>query len=97
MPGLTGDIEELYVQPGPHRQAVQVDLVRQAVNFMKERGAANIHTRICIGNECPEEEELRAFWHELGWDNDMTIYSIYSNVPGDPDLQRIWDEYLVHP
>jgi hypothetical protein len=23
----------------------------------------------------------------------MTIYSIYSNVPGDPDLQRVWNEY----
>jgi len=26
----------------------------------------------------------------------MTIYSIYSNVPGDPDFQRTWDEYHVH-
>jgi hypothetical protein len=95
MPGLTGDIEELYVQPGPHPQAVQVDLVRQAVIFMKERGATNIHTSICIGDECPEEE-LRAFWQSLGWENDMTIYSIYSNVPGGPDLQRIWDEYQEH-
>ncbi len=26
----------------------------------------------------------------------MTIYSIYSNVPGDPTLQGIWDEYQGH-
>jgi hypothetical protein len=97
MPGLTGDIEEMYVQPGPHRQAVQVDLVRQAVIFMKERGAGNIHTRICVGNECPDENEMRTFWQSLGWENDMTIYSIYSNVPGDSILQRVWDEYMLHP
>lgn len=26
----------------------------------------------------------------------MTIYSIYSNVPGDPALQRVWDKYQTH-
>jgi hypothetical protein len=95
MPGLSGEIEELYVQPNPKRQEVQAELVRQAVSFMQTRGAASIHTRICVGKECLEEEELRAFWQSLGWENDMTIYSIYSNVPGDPALQSVWDGYQV--
>ncbi len=95
MPGLTGEIEELYVQASPRQQEVQANLVRQAVTFMQTRGAGSIHTRICVGQECPEEEELRAFWQSLGWENDMTIYSIYSNVPGDLALQRVWDEYQV--
>jgi len=93
MPGLSGEIEELYVVPEAHRQEIQADLVRQAVIFMHARGAASIHTRICIGKECPDEAELRAFWQSLGWENDMTIFSIYSNVPGDPALQHVWDEY----
>ncbi len=93
MPGLAGEIEELYVQRCPHRQEVRADLARQAVTFMQTRGARSIHTRICVGKECPEEEELRAFWQMLGWENDMTIYSIYSDVPGDPILQQVWDEY----
>jgi hypothetical protein len=93
MPGLAGEIEELYVQPGPHQQTtVQAELVSQAVAFMKGRGARSIHTRIGIGEESPEEGEQRAFWQSLGWVNDMTIYSIYSNIPGDPALQRVWDK-----
>ena len=41
----------------------------------------------------PDEKTLRTFWQSLGWVNDMTIYSIYSDVPGDSVLQRIWDEH----
>ena len=99
MPGLSGEIEELYVQPvdpAAHQQAMRADLVRQAVIFMLARGVGSIHTRTCIGKECPEEEEQRAFWQSLGWENDMTIYSIYSNVPGDPALQRVWNEYQAN-
>ncbi len=96
MPGLTGEIEELYVQSNPKRQEVQTELVRQAVSFMQTCGTGSIHTRICVGKECPGEEELRAFWQSHGWENDMTIYSIYSNVPGDPALQNVWDEYQAH-
>ena len=93
MPDLAGEIEELYVQRCPYRREVRADLARQAVTFMQRHGTRSIHTRICVGKECPEEEELRAFWQMLGWENDMTIYSIYSAVPGDPILQRVWDEY----
>ncbi len=93
MPGLAGEIEELYVQAGPQQQAVQAELVRQAVVFMQARGASSIHVRMGIGDESPKEGEQRAFWHSLGWVNDMTVYSIYSDVPGDADLQRVWDGY----
>jgi hypothetical protein len=100
MPGLTGEIEELYVQSGvgTHRleiKEIKAGLVRQAVIYMKVQGATNIHTKICVNDEkeCQNEEELRTFWQSLGWMNDMTIYSIYSNVPGDVALQYVWDEY----
>lgn len=97
MPGLSGEIEELHVQPGPQRQALLAELVRQAVVYMQARGAMSIHTRIGIGEESPEETEQRAFWQSLGWVNDMTIYSIYGSVPGDPALQHVWDEYQAQP
>ena len=96
MPGIAGEIEEPYVQPGEtaaSQYAVRAELVNQAVAFMLERGVNSIHTRTCTGKECLEEAEQRAFWQSLGWENDMTIYSIYSNVPGDPTLQQVWDEY----
>jgi acetyltransferase (GNAT) family protein len=95
-PGLVGEIEELYVQPGSHAQTVLVELVRQAVVFMKKGGVRSVHTRIGIGEESPKEGEERIFWQSLGWENDMTIYSIYSDVPGDPRLQQVWDGYQVH-
>jgi len=93
IPGVSGEIEELYVQPGPQQQALLAELVRQAVAFMQAQGVMSIHTRLGIGEESPEEPEQRAFWQSLGWVNDMTIYSIYSSVPGDPALQQVWDEY----
>ena len=93
MPGLAGEIEELYVQPHAQRNEIRAELVQQAVLFMQAQGAGSIHTQICIGNECPEEQDNRAFWDSLGWENGMTIYSIYSNVPGDPTLQHVWDTY----
>ncbi len=93
MPGLGGEIEELYVQSNPSAQTLQVELVKRAVAFMKGRGARSIHTRIGIGEESTDEGQQRAFWQALGWENDMTIYSIYSDVPGDPRLQHVWDVY----
>lgn len=93
MPWRSGEIEELYVQPGSLREAIQAELVKQAVAFMQLRGARSIHTRIGIGEESPKEAQQRAFWQSLGWENDTTTYSIYSSVPGDPALQRVWDEY----
>lgn len=94
-PGLSGEIEELYVQADPHEHTTQAEMVREAVAFLQAQGTRSIHTHIGIGKESPDEGEQRAFWQSLEWENDMTIYSIYSNVPGDPDLQRVWDEYHV--
>lgn len=95
--GLAGEIEELYVQTGPNWQEIQANLVRQAVTFLQAREAGSIHTHICVGKECPDEAEQRSFWQSLEWENDMTIFSIYSNVPGDPALQHVWDEYQENP
>ena len=93
LPGLSGEIEELYVQPDPNGQEVRANLVRHAVTFMQTLGARSVHTDICVGKECLEEMQLRTFWRSLGWENDMTIYSIYSDVPGNTVLQRVWDGY----
>ncbi|HLI06451.1 MAG TPA: GNAT family N-acetyltransferase [Ktedonobacteraceae bacterium] len=95
-PCSTGEVEELYVQPHEQRDKMRAALVRQAVRFLQAQNVVNIHTHICVGpDECPDEAEQRAFWQSLGWVNDMTIYSIYSSVPGDPQLQHAWDEYLM--
>ncbi|HLI68187.1 MAG TPA: hypothetical protein VKV19_00390 [Ktedonobacteraceae bacterium] len=96
LPGRSGEIEELYVRSGPDSQIVEAEMVKQAVIFLQTQGAGSIHTRVGIGAESPEEGERRAFWQALGWENDMTIYSIYRNVPGNPTLQRIWNAYKTN-
>lgn len=93
MPGLSGEIEELYIQPGIHQREMKAALIREAVIFLQTQGASSIHTRICVGEEDCPEADLRAFWQSQGWENDMTIYSIYSDVPGDLTIQHTWDEY----
>lgn len=89
MPCLTGEIEELYVLPR-RRQAIEAALVWEAVTLMKRLGVTSIHAR--AGTDRDEARD-RAFWRQLGWDNDMTIFSIYQSVPGDPELQGVWDAY----
>ena len=86
--GLSGEIEELMVTPQYQQRYIKAALVRHAVAYMKQHQVSRIHTT--VGMDEPRE---KAFWRRLGWLNDMTIFSIYHSVPGDPDAQRTWDEY----
>ncbi len=90
MPGLSGEIEELYVQPQFRRNGIGSELVKRAVALMKAQNAGSIHVKMCINNE-----GSKAFWQHLGWDSDMLVFSIYSDVPGDPQLQSVWDAITV--
>lgn len=86
--GLSGEIEELYVVPRRERHTIGAALVQQAVRTLQQSGASSIHVR--VGTDEPRD---KAFWRRLGWSNEVTIFSIYASVPGDPDLQHIWDSY----
>jgi ribosomal protein S18 acetylase RimI-like enzyme len=90
MPGRAGEIEELYVIPRRGRRAIEVALVERAVRLLQQHGATSIHVRTGVDRD---EARYRAFWRQLGWANDMTIFSIYGNVPGAPKLQQVWDAY----
>ncbi|HLF75677.1 MAG TPA: hypothetical protein VI524_15075, partial [Anaerolineales bacterium] len=53
-----------------------------------------VHTG--VGNTDGQASPWRrgdTFWRRLGWDNDLTVFSIYWSVPGAPELQRVWDAY----
>jgi ribosomal protein S18 acetylase RimI-like enzyme len=86
MPGRAGKIEELYVIRGRGRRAIEVALVQRAVRTLQQHDATSIHVRTGVDRD---ETRRRAFWRQLGWANDMTIFSIYSNVPGAPALQQV--------
>lgn len=90
MPGCAGEIEEWWVQPHPRRRAIMTELVQYAVRTLQQHGVRTI--RVLTGTDKDAAEE-RAFWRQLGWCNDMTVFSIYADVPGDPALQRVWDAY----
>jgi GNAT superfamily N-acetyltransferase len=92
MPGRSGKIEELYVQPSHRRWATQAALVRHTVGVLKQQGAQTIHVLTGLDKD---EARGRAFWRQLGWVNDMTVFSIYESVPGDPHLQGVWDDYAA--
>lgn len=86
--GREGEIEELGVVPHARQRSIKAALVRHVVLHLKQHDVDSIHTRVAT-----DEPGERTFWRSLGWDNTMTIFSIYSNVPGDPRLQQVWDEY----
>lgn len=91
-PGIKGEIEELYVLPGRDRRTIKAALVRAAVLALKGLGARSIH--VTTGND-REEAPARAFWRRQGWEQDMNIFSIYADLPGDPDLQAVWEGYTA--
>jgi hypothetical protein len=35
----------------------------------------------------------RALWRRLGWEEGITVFSIYADVPGELALQAVWNRY----
>jgi GNAT superfamily N-acetyltransferase len=87
---IKGEVEELYVLRRRGRAAVQEALVQAAVRALKALGAVSIHAT--TGSD-RDDAPSRALWRRLGWEQGMTVFSIYADVPGDPALQAVWDRY----
>jgi GNAT superfamily N-acetyltransferase len=75
MPGVTGDLEELYVRPAPDEDALKRRLVEAGIEWARARGAGVIATK--VGLEAPWTEEELAFWGSLGFENDTTEVTHY--------------------
>lgn len=91
-PGVKGEVEELYVLPGRGRPAIKNALVRAAVLALKGLGAHSIHVTTSTDRE---DASARAFWRRQGWEQGMSIFSIYADLPGDPALQAVWEHYTA--
>ena len=89
-PGYAGEIEELYVDKLAERNEIQIELIRRAVTRLKQNGAGVITTKVAV-----DEPDTMQFWHRLGWSQDTANFSIYSNVPANPELQGVWDNFPV--
>jgi len=88
-PGSVGEVEELYVQPIPNKIDVMKSLVSQAVMQLKQQGVGVITTRVDV-----DEPDRLSFWNTLKWSQDTVNFTIYDNLPSDPDLQAVWDNYI---
>ena len=89
-PCIKGEVEELYVLRRPGRAAVQEALVEAAVRALKGLGVVSIHATTGTDRD---DAPARALWRRLGWEQGMTVFSIYADVLGDPALQAVWDSY----
>ena len=74
MEGLLGEIEELYVRPEARRRRIGSQLVRNATNEMRRRGASVLRALACVDNAGSVQ-----FLGKQGWENDMAVFSLYDD------------------
>jgi GNAT superfamily N-acetyltransferase len=72
LPGLTGEIDALYVTPDARGAGTSAALAQAAIAEMRARGAGVIHNLICI-----EDDQAQAFWQAQGFERDMVCLSLY--------------------
>ncbi len=75
MPGVLGELEELYVRPGPDEDAVKRDLVEAGVAWARERDAGVI--KGTVGLYAPWTAEELDFWGSMRFENDTTEVKRY--------------------
>jgi GNAT superfamily N-acetyltransferase len=75
MPGIAGEIEELYVRPGPDGATRRRALVDRALAWARHREARTIRTKLSWG--APWTPDELAFWEGLGFEHDVTVVSRY--------------------
>lgn len=73
LPGLAGEIHELYVVPEAKRRAELLsELARQAVDRLRKCGAGTIRKLADA-----EDQAMIRFWQAEGFEADMTCLSLY--------------------
>lgn len=82
MPGLGGEIEELYARAGADQSQVRALLAQKAIDWFHERGVGVIWSRVAL--DAPWTTSDIAFWTRLGFEHDQTLLSRYR-----PDTTQI--------
>ncbi len=73
LPGLAGEIHELYVVPeAEHRAELLAELARQAIDRLRKCGAGTIRKLVDA-----EDQAMIGFWQAEGFEPDMTCLSLY--------------------
>lgn len=73
LPGLAGEIHELYVVPeAADAASLGIELAREAVDRLRKCGAGTIRKLVAA-----DQPETIAFWQSEGFESDMTCLSLY--------------------
>ncbi|NRQ36314.1 GNAT family N-acetyltransferase [Nonomuraea sp. NN258] len=72
LPGLLGEIDELYVVPEHRGRGVSRALARAAADWLFGRGALTVRHLACRDNT-----EAHRFWEGVGFQNDLVCLSLY--------------------
>ena len=75
MSGITGELEELYVRPGPDRAQVLHELVEAGATWARARDARVIVGT--VGLDAPWTADELAFWASLGFEHDTAEVKRY--------------------
>ena len=72
LPGLAGEVQELYVVPEARLDGLSGRLATAAVGWLRERGAGTVRTLVCADNAASQE-----FWQARGFEPDLVCLSLY--------------------
>ncbi|CAM4522990.1 N-acetyltransferase domain-containing protein [Nocardia ninae] len=72
LPGLSGEVDSLYVVPEERGKGVSRALAEAAVSWLRDRGAATVRYL-----SCADAHDDHKFWKELGFEPDMVCLSLY--------------------
>lgn len=79
IPGMTGELDELVVHPGPRDRETKRALAEASLAWAKERGPGQISSRVALN--APWTDEELTFWTELGFEHDQTLVTQYPDGP----------------
>lgn len=75
LPGLLGELGELYVVPEARGHGISRALASAAVTWLRERDVWTIRKLICA-----DAHREQAFWQAAGFEPDMTCLSLYRDA-----------------
>lgn len=73
LPGLVGEIDELYVTPQRRGGGTSAALAQATVAELRARGAGVVRNLVGI-----DDDEAQAFWRAQGFESDMVCLSLYA-------------------
>jgi len=72
LPGVGGEVHELYVMPDARNSGISRRLADEAVARLRRLGAGIIWKHVCS-----DDREAHRFWAALGFEGDTTRFALY--------------------